>query len=141
MIRPAPLLIAFALGVAACSGAVEPVTSAQLGEAFWIRVAEPLAVPDARLVVRFVEVLEDSRCPNDPLIQCIWAGRVRIRIGLTTLGGVESLHELRFLDQPSAVIVGSYHVELLDITPLPTADLPPRNGYRAQLRVVEVSSP
>ena len=83
MIRPTPLVIALAFGVAGCTSSVEPMTTAQVGEAFWVDVYGVRAIPAAALTIRFVEVLEDSRCPNDALVLCVWepsAYRAQIRV-------------------------------------------------------------
>jgi hypothetical protein len=39
------------------------------------------------IAVRPVEVIEDSRCPT--LVQCVWAGRVRIRAEVSGFGTLE----------------------------------------------------
>ena len=60
------------------------------------------------LTVRPLAVIEDSRCPAE--VQCIWAGRVRIRAEVS--GG--GLHELT-LGEPLAVSGGT--LTLVDVRP------------------------
>lgn len=45
------------------------------GETFTLKVGESARIPDLGVVVRFTEVLEDSRCPTH--LNCFWTGRVR----------------------------------------------------------------
>jgi hypothetical protein len=60
------------------------------------------------LTVRPLEVLEDSRCPAS--VQCVWAGRVRIRAEVSG-GGIRELT----LGEPVAVNGGT--LTLVDVRP------------------------
>ena len=60
------------------------------------------------VAVRPLEVLEDSRCPT--LVQCVWAGRVRIRAEISG-GGTRELT----LGEPAAV--GGGTLTLVDVRP------------------------
>ncbi|MBA2467252.1 MAG: hypothetical protein H0V46_06585 [Sphingomonas sp.] len=58
--------------------------------------------------VRTLAVIEDSRCPAS--VQCVWAGRVRIRVAISNGG----MHELT-LGEPAAVSGGM--LTLVDVRP------------------------
>jgi len=30
--------------------------------------------------IKFREIISDSRCPNNPIVMCIWAGQVRVKV-------------------------------------------------------------
>ncbi len=96
-----PLFAALALSACASLPAAVPVRSdglAHLHEA--TRVGSLVVTPRA--------VIEDSRCPAQ--VQCVWAGRVRIR---ALIGGTET-RELS-LGEPVAVSGGT--VTLVDVRP------------------------
>jgi hypothetical protein len=42
--------------------------------------------------IKFIEVLEDSRCPDG--VSCIWAGRVRIKVSYENNKGVETFQQI-----------------------------------------------
>ena len=60
------------------------------------------------ITVRPLEVIEDSRCPA--LVQCVWAGRVRIRAEVSGTGSRELT-----LGEPAAVSGGT--LTLVDVRP------------------------
>ena len=60
------------------------------------------------ITVRPLEVVEDSRCPAS--VQCVWAGRIRIRADISGNG----IRELT-LGEPAAVSGGT--VTLVDVRP------------------------
>ena len=76
-----------------------------------------------------LEVLEDSRCPAQ--VQCVWAGRVRIRARID-LGSGSQTRELT-LGKPEQVADGS--LELVEVAPAKSKEgaIPPRD-YRFGLR-------
>ena len=72
--------------------------------------------------VRFVEVVEDSRCPAD--VDCEWGGRARVAL---TIDGARVELTIPYVGQPaeeaSATDVGRLTVEALGLDPYPgTAD-------------------
>ena len=74
----APLLLALVLVFPACGGptqVIEPVTP---GEPFEMRIGESVLLRERQWSIHLGAVLEDSRCPTDALILCVWAGRVRL---------------------------------------------------------------
>lgn len=76
--------------------------------------------------VRPLELVEDSRCPAS--VQCVWAGRVRIRAEL--IG--EGMRELT-LGEPAAV--GGGMLTLVDVRPgKRTPEAIPRRTYQFSFR-------
>jgi hypothetical protein len=65
------------------------------------------------IAVRPLTVIEDSRCPT--LVQCVWAGRVRISADITGAGTRELT-----LGEPAAVSGGT--LTLVDVRPGKRAD-------------------
>ncbi len=74
------------------------------------------------LTVRPTALIEDSRCPSK--VQCVWAGRVRIRVEV----GGQGSRELTY-GEPAAVNGGT--LTLVDVRPgKRTADAVPARDYR-----------
>ena len=60
-------------------GTGQELPSVILGEEFDLVFGDAIQIPTANIVyVRFMDVLEDSRCPRT--VQCIWAGRARVLV-------------------------------------------------------------
>ena len=53
----------------------------KLGQEFSLSIGQTAAITGEDLKVKFVEVVEDSRCPSG--VECPWAGRVSCIIELT----------------------------------------------------------
>jgi len=49
---------------------------AELGKPFTLKVGESASFEGGKLVMKFVSVPEDSRCPKGE--QCVWAGNARV---------------------------------------------------------------
>lgn len=137
MIRAAPLLLALSLAVAACDAPTAPAV-APLGQAFWLGYGQAVRIPASPGTLRFVQLLEDSRCPVGPLIACAWAGRVRLRLAAESGTGSVNLHELRLLDAPSAIAIDGLLVQLLAVAPEAQMEAQPVSEYRARLLITAV---
>ena len=68
------------------------------------------------LRVRPLEVLEDSRCPQDA--RCVWAGRLRLRVN------VEGVGEREIVDDGGAMQTPRGALALVAISPGPWTDWP-----------------
>ncbi len=81
------------------------------------------------LVVRPLEVLEDSRCPNN--VQCIWAGRLRLRASVSG-SDVELI-----LGEPAQTARGAILLAVASPGPWaewPTSELGAKPAYRFGFR-------
>lgn len=74
--------------------------------------------------ITFSEVLEDSRCPRE--VQCVWAGRARVKITIAMDGEDASSRELIFgtkregeSSNYSVSEVDEYHYEAIGLSPYP----------------------
>lgn len=79
------------------------------------RLGETVRLGD--LSVRPIAVLEDSRCPSG--VQCIWAGRLRLRAAISGVGETELI-----LGQPFA-LTGGGTLTLVAAAPAPWHRPPP----------------
>lgn len=68
---------------------------------------------NGRITVKFVELIEDSRCPAD--VNCVWAGIARIKVRLIR-GRKTSEVELNTMDKKSTLFHG-WTFALTDLQP------------------------
>lgn len=93
--------------------------------------------PKSRLSVRFVELVEDSRCPVDT--NCVWAGNAKIKIRVSRNGRSQDL-TLDTNGQNQAATAEGYSIKLIALTPTPRSNIRiNRNGYVATFSVVKLS--
>ena len=106
-----------------------------------LRAGEGAALKAEGLVLRFVSVVGDSRCPQG--VTCVWAGDAQIRIMLRRAGGkfkTYTLHAGRPRQQDAAY--GGYIVRLVGLSPRPKAGQPARaGGYVATFAVTRARGP
>jgi hypothetical protein len=112
--------------------------SATMGETFELAINDIAYIESADLLVHFVNVTEDSRCPSD--VQCIWAGQVTVVIELrqnstnTELGNL-SLTMSGASNPPTSTIEG-YKIKLLRVDPYPISTRPLQiSDYRVTLLI------
>ena len=89
------------------------------------------------LRVRFVELVEDSRCPV--VTNCVWAGNATIQVRVTRNGRSKVL-TLNSNADPREVSFAGYSFKLTGLTPEPRSNIRiNRNGYVATIEVKRVS--
>ncbi|AFL80773.1 hypothetical protein Aeqsu_1280 [Aequorivita sublithincola DSM 14238] len=89
-------------------------------------------VPQGEIVVikgvsiKFLEVLEDSRCPTG--VTCIWAGRARVKVEITSEGKTEektlTFGEVRQGEEKNTNLFSStkFSINGLALNPYPTSE-------------------
>ena len=84
----------------------------------------PLQIPLGQTVardghaIRFVEVVEDSRCPQG--VPCVWAGRAQVAMEIDGTPVTLSVpHGAQQDGEPSSVEVGTIAVEVVGLDPYP----------------------
>ncbi|NIM48623.1 MAG: hypothetical protein GTN62_02805 [Gemmatimonadales bacterium] len=126
------LLPALVMG---CASTTEPVLTGAfaaapgLGQPFALKVGEWARIDEADLLVRFVEVVSDSRCPSNALILCLWEGDGAVLVEIAPQDGDALLDTLHTALDPKAVDLGAVTLELRrldpypwDVTPIPVED-------------------
>lgn len=86
------------------------IARARLGERVY--VDGPYVTPLA--------VLEDSRCPSDPGVRCVWAGQVRLSIRVE-LGSGPRDHEITTREH---IHIADGNLQLVEVTPPRTQNGP-----------------
>jgi hypothetical protein len=114
-----------------CTSATGPdfAATAELNQPFQLRVGEWARVEDAGLELHFVEVGEDSRCPSNALILCVWEGDGAVVVEIASVEVDARTDTLHTTLDPKAVDLGSFllHLERLvpypeDVTPIPVGE-------------------
>jgi hypothetical protein len=116
---------------------VIPATAARRSETLRVQVNKEKRFAKSRLSVRFVELVEDSRCPTDT--NCIWAGNAKIKIRVSKNGRSHDL-TLDTNGPNQAAIAEGYSIKLISLTPEPRSNIRVnRNGYVATFEAVKIS--
>ena len=85
-----------------------------------VRIPIGKAVHLKNATIKFVKVLEDSRCPKD--VTCVWEGQARVLVEMTETGKDKIDLELLFGQRKKNVLIDSesYVIEGIALTPYPT---------------------
>jgi hypothetical protein len=114
-----------------------PASAARRAESISVQVNKEKRFPKAKLSVRFVELVEDSRCPTDT--NCVWAGNAKIKIRVTGHGRSHDF-TLDTNGQNQAVVTEGYSIKLVGLTPSPRSNVRiNRNGYVATFEATKMS--
>lgn len=100
-------------------GAPNPSQPA-LGSEFKLGFDQTATIEPEGLVIRFLDVLEDSRCPAN--VVCVWAGRIKILVGVEKDGVALGRFELALegaREDLATADVGGYLVQLRAVNPYP----------------------
>lgn len=85
--------------------------------------------------MKFLELLEDSRCPAD--VVCVWAGNAKIKIRVTKDGRSKVL-ELNSNLGDKAPAFGGYTYKIKELTPYPRSNIQTRpKDYVAVIEVAK----
>jgi hypothetical protein len=90
-------------------------------------------VARGELTIKFVSVIEDSRCPVG--VNCIWAGNAKIRLKVTDRRGRAKMMELNTNGEPKVDQFGPYSISLVNLTPKPTQRKHSPSRYNARLSI------
>jgi hypothetical protein len=84
--------------------------------------------------VKFVDLMEDSRCPTDT--QCIWAGNAKLKVQLSKNGKTKVV-EMNTGMEPRAIRFEGYEIKITKLTPQPASNIRIRkDGYVASFSVI-----
>lgn len=130
-------------GAVACSSVSDPgegadlAVATQIDQPFELRVGERAFVEEADSYLRFVEVRDDSRCPSDALILCVWEGDAAVVVDIEPVGGTAGEWTLHTTLDPKEVDLGAFALRLNGLAPYPeTTDPIPADDYVATFEVV-----
>ena len=104
------LFIALLAGITGTASARDP-------ETVNVRVGQLKSADGGRLTVKFISVIEDSRCPIDA--KCVWEGNARIKIEVSKGKASAKTIELNSGAKPESVTVYGYEIKFIDLSPHP----------------------
>ena len=104
-------------------------------ETFTLRVGHQKRVARGELTIKFVNVMEDSRCPVG--VNCIQAGNAKIQIKVTDRRGQTKTMELSTNKDPKGDRLGAYAINLVNLAPQPRKDGKPTR-YTAKFSIQQL---
>jgi hypothetical protein len=93
----------------------------QITQQIELGVNKQKTVTADKLTIKFLSVIEDSRCPVG--VDCIWSGNAKVQIKVTNRKGVSKTFELNTDLEPQAVNVEGYEIRLAGLRPHPRANI------------------
>src|SRR6476620_2241197 len=101
-----------------------------------VRIGQERSAGRGNIRIRFLEMIEDSRCPRD--VQCIQAGDASIRVRVSRNRHSEVL-VLNSNGRAEKAVFAGYVFTLTGLTPEPRSNIRiNRNGYVAVISVAKV---
>jgi hypothetical protein len=98
-----------------------------LGQDFTLGLGQTATLDQDKLVIKFENVLEDSRCPVN--VVCVWAGNGKVEFNVIDTDGQQKSLILNTEEEPKSVTLSKHIVTLValnpprrDGTPLSTKD-------------------
>jgi len=108
-------------------------------ETFALHTGKQKKVARGELTIKFVAVMEDSRCPVG--VNCISAGNAKIQVKVTDRRGQTKTMELNTNSRAKGDQFESYTINLVSLTPKPKqGSNPARARYSAEFSVQRSSS-
>ena len=104
--------------------ALTAAVSAKTTETFSLHTGGQKTVVHGKITVKFVSVLEDSRCPANA--KCIWAGNAKIRISVRSGRRAAKTFELSSTLSPKSVTYDGFEIAFVELNPIPGIDKRPR---------------
>jgi hypothetical protein len=89
----------------------------KIGESFDLKIGKSVSIKDETLTFQFVNVPNDSRCPEDAV--CVWAGNAAVIIEISDIKDT-----LNTVANPSEITYGSYKITLSKLSPYPKVGVP-----------------
>ena len=107
--RSTVLILLLTISLAAAAPAVAKQ------EAVRVELGKSVTADRGRIRIKFLEVLEDSRCPVDAT--CVWAGNAKIRISVSKGKSAPQVIELNTLSEPSKQMLYGYEFSIKELYP------------------------
>ncbi len=120
--------------IASCNQDSVWVIDIPSNQEFTLKLGEQASIDNANLFVRFIDVVEDSRCPINA--RCIWAGNGKIALEIQKPNADKITATLNTTLQPQTAVYHSYEIQFKQLRPEPIAgsEIKPED-YRATLVV------
>lgn len=107
---------------------------AQRDQTLSVRVNRQKSLGRNNLTIKFVSLVEDSRCAEGT--RCVWAGNARIQVRITDARGRSQIFEMNTGTGAQGASFGGYAVNLTSLEPRPRVNARiNRNAYTATFSV------
>jgi hypothetical protein len=119
----------------------EFTVTAALDEEFSLEVDQTAYIRSEGIVVTFVNVTEDSRCPSD--LVCVWGGWVTVAVHISIIGQDMGTYDVTLSsgqEELAVEVFDDYAIRLIEVDPYPeTSNQTPLADYTATFSVFERS--
>ncbi len=130
------LTILLAIFTAFVFGAVQ-TANAQTEQKETIKFGKQKKFSRSKLTVKFVSVVEDSRCP--PTVQCIQAGNARIKVEISN-GTTKETFEMNTTLGPKGASFDGFAIYLDELLPMTKANKKiTQKDYKGKFRIVRLT--
>ena len=113
---------------------------AKLDELFRIQIGHKVKLGSENLELSLLSV-QDSRCPADPSVECVWAGSASIKFNLAkagkSLGDVTASYLVASSEKSPVATLGGYQIEFANLEPAARVGKIAQTDYTAVIRVVK----
>ncbi|MDD5288814.1 MAG: hypothetical protein PHY28_06885 [Dehalococcoidales bacterium] len=136
MLKRLCFLLILVSGVVLLSGC-SSASKASLGSEFTLSVGQSTRIASESMDIKFVDVIEDSRCPKG--VTCIWAGQVSCAIEITkdNTENPITLTDSAGTGSSEGYIFQNYKI-VCTVSPYPEAGKPIADGdYRLSITVAK----
>lgn len=107
---------------------------AQTSQKITVQIEQQKTLPKSNLKIKFVSLIEDSRCPLGT--QCIQAGRAKIQIEVGKNSGASKTFEISTDPKARNISFANYTIEFVDLNPRPANNIRiNRLGYKATFNI------
>ena len=89
-------------------------TFARVSDTISISEGNQKSADRGKLTVKFVSIIEDSRCPMNA--KCVWAGNAKIKLAISKGKAAPKMIELNTNTEPSSVKIFGYQFRLEGMT-------------------------
>jgi transcription termination factor NusB len=100
---------------------VTQITEARTDQEIKVQVNKQKSINKNDLTVKFVSVVEDSRCPEG--VNCVWAGNAKIELKLKKKNGAWKTFKLNTNVEKNVLKFGVYTIKISELTPTPAANV------------------
>lgn len=101
-----------------------------------MRVGQQKSARSSKVRIKFLSVVEDSRCPKD--VNCVWAGNAKIKVRIST-GRTSREVEINTNTGAQGSQIEAWAINLVSLTPSPTSKgAPSGRSYRANFTVTRL---
>ena len=131
-------LLFLGLILALTFGGWSPTNAQQKPESIKVTVSKQKKAPRSKLTVKFVSLIEDSRCAEGTT--CVWAGNATIKVSIKRGSDPAETFELNTNEGAKGAAYGPYAINLISLTPTPKDNVRNnRNAYTATFSVSRLS--